>query len=134
LLKNTSSVKKDISLLTKSGKTVFVEAVVSAVLFNGENAWLFTMSDVTEKKLYRNMLEEAIDEEISLKIRNQELTKIAFKNFHRARKPLANILGLVSLLDQSAINDQTLAEAIAFLRESSNELDELIKATDPQLY
>jgi light-regulated signal transduction histidine kinase (bacteriophytochrome) len=80
------------------------------------------------------MLEEAIDEEIDLKIKNQELKQIAFKTYHLARKPLANILGLVNVLDQSAINDQTLAEAIEFLRESSNELDELIKGIDPQLY
>jgi PAS domain S-box-containing protein len=126
--------KKEINLVNQSGKIKHVEAVVSSVLYDGKEARLLTLTDITEKKLYRALLEEAVDEELTLKDKNKELKKIAYLNFHLARKPLANILGLVNLLDQEATPDQTLAEAIEFLKESSNELDELIKGLDPQLY
>ncbi len=126
--------KKEIILVSQSGNMISVETIVSDILFKGEEARLLTMADVTEKKLYREMLEEAVDEEISLKIKNKQLKNLAYLNFHKARKPLANILGLVNVLDQSVIADQTLAEAIEFLKESSNELDELIKRLDPQLF
>jgi PAS domain S-box-containing protein len=126
--------KKEISLVNQSGKIKHVEAVVSSVLSDGKEARLLTLTDITEKKLYRALLEEAVDEELTLKDKNKELKKIAYLNFHLARKPLANILGLVNLLDQEVAPDQTLTEAIEFLKESSNELDELIKGLDPQLY
>ncbi len=126
--------KKEISLFSRYGKIIFAEATACSILYNGENAVLLTMTDITEKKLYRAMLEEAVEEEICLKNKNKQLKNLAFLNFHLARKPLANIMGLVNVLDQTGIADQTLAEAIDFLRESSNELDELIKRTDPQLY
>jgi PAS domain S-box-containing protein len=126
--------KKEISLSTQSGKIKYAEAMVSAILYNGKEARLLTLTDITEKKLYRTLLEEAVEEEINLQNKNKELKKIAYVNFHLARKPLANILGLVNVLDQVAIADKTLTEAIEFLKESSNELDELIKGLDPQLY
>jgi len=127
-------ITKEICLISHQGKKLYAETTVSATLFNGKEARLFIMTDVTEKKLYRTMLEEAIDEEISLKSKNEQLINLAYSNFHLARKPLANILGLVNVLDESVIVDQTLLEAIEFLRESSNQLDELIKNLDPQQY
>lgn len=131
---NQQQIKKEISLVNQLGKTVYGEVIISSILFEGKEARLFTITDVTEKQLYRNLLEEAVEEEIILKNKNMQLKKIAYLNFHLARKPLANILGLVSVMDQSAISDQTLLEAIEFLKESGHELDELIKGTDPQLY
>lgn len=127
-------VKKDISLSSKSGKIIHAESTVSKILFDNKEAVLITLTDITEKKLYRTMLEDAVEEEIGLKTKNQQLKNLAYINFHSARKPLANILGLVNVLNQSAITDQTLSKAIEFLRASSNELDELIKKLDPQLY
>lgn len=126
--------KKEISLISRSGKIKYAEAIVSPILFNGKNARLLILTDLTEKKLYRGLLEEAVEEELILKDKNTQLKKIAYLNFHLARKPLANILGLVNVLDQAVIADQTLAEAIEFLKESGLELDELIKGLDPQVY
>ncbi|MVN23117.1 PAS domain-containing protein [Mucilaginibacter arboris] len=130
--------KKEISLVSRTGKIIYVEACVSAIIYQGKEARIFTMTDITEKKLYRSMLEDAMEEEIGLKSKNKQLKNLAYFNFHLARKPLANILGLVNVLDQSVLDqsispDQTLSEAIEFLRECSNELDELIKNTDPEL-
>lgn len=138
LIKEASSTqnqfKKELSLISKTGRITFVEAVITPILYQGKAARLFTMTDITEKKLYRNMLEDAFVEGIDLKAKNRQLKKIAYLNFHLARKPLANILGLVNVLDQAVNADQTLTEAIEFLKESGHELDKLIKSIDPQLY
>lgn len=138
LIKEASSTqnqfKKELSLISKTGKITFVEAVITPILYQGKAARLFTMTDITEKKLYRNMLEDAFVEGIDLKSKNCQLKKIAYLNFHLARKPLANILGLVNVLDQAVNADQTLIETIEFLKESGHELDKLIKDIDPQLY
>lgn len=125
---------RELCFTARSGKNIYAETTLSAILLEGKEAWLFTMTDVTEKKLYRGMLEEAIDEEISLKAKNKELKDLAYMNFHLVRKPLANILGLVNVLDGSVTSAKTLADVLAFLKESGNELDELIKKLDPQQY
>lgn len=126
--------KKEFTLSNQYGKTGFAEAVITPVFFEGKEALLLTLTDITEKKLYRAMLEDAMEDEAELKIQNQQLKKIAYLNLHLARKPLANILGLVNVIDQEAIEDQTLAKAIAFLRESGQELNDVIKSIDPQLF
>ena len=125
---------KELGFTARSGKKIYAETTLSAILLDGKEAWLFTMVDVTEKKLYRQMLEEGIDEELSLKAKNKELKDLAYMNFHLVRKPLANILGLVNVLDGSVNSEKTLTEVLAFLKESGNELDELIKNLDPQQY
>ncbi|RYE35633.1 MAG: PAS domain-containing sensor histidine kinase [Sphingobacteriaceae bacterium] len=128
------NLKKEFTLINQNGKSGFVEVDQKPILYQGKEALLFSMTDITDKKLYRAMLEDAIEEEINLKTQNQELKKIAYLNLHLARKPLANILGLVNVLNQSASDRKTLAEALEFLRESGNQLDELIKNIDPQEY
>lgn len=128
-----TQIKKEISLINRAGKTVYAEVVVSAIFYNDKEARLFTLTDITEKRLYRTLLEESIDEEIDLKNKNRQLKNVVYTNFHRARKPLANILGLVNLINTSKISDKTLTEAIEFLKESGNELDKLITGIDPQL-
>lgn len=125
---------KELCFASKTGKNIYAETTLSEILLDGKEAWLFTMVDVTEKKLYRQMLEDAIDEELSLKAKNKELKDLAYLNFHMVRKPLANILGLVNVLDGSVNSEKTLADVLAFLKESGNELDELIKNLDPQQY
>ena len=128
-----NQIKKEISLINRAGKTVYAEIIVSAIFHDNKEARLFTLTDISEKKLYRTLLEELIDEEIDLKNKNRKLENAVYTSFHRARKPLANILGLVNLITTSKNSDKTLTEAIAFLKESGNELDQLITGIDPQL-
>lgn len=128
------NLKKEFILINQHGKTGFAEADSTPVFYEGKEALLLTLTDITEKKLYRAMLEDAMEDEMELKTQNHQLKKIAYLNLHLARKPLANILGLVNVIDQETIEDQTLVKAIAFLRESGRELNEVIKGIDPQLY
>lgn len=128
------NLKKEFTLVNQNGKLGFVEADITTILYQEKEAMLYSLTDITDKKLYRAMLEDAIEEEISLKTQNQKLKKIAYLNLHLARKPLANILGLVNVIDQTKAVDQTLLKAITFLKESGQELNEVIKSIDPQSY
>jgi two-component system CheB/CheR fusion protein len=71
--------------------------------------------DITEKK----------KKEIALEQQNKVLEEIAFIQSHEIRRPLANILGLVQLLDKEQLSAEN-AEIINYLDKSAQELDEII--------
>ena len=56
----------------------------------------------------------------------EKLKKIAWEQSHRVRKPLSNILGLVSLLKDEKHSDK-VQELLNMLDESAKELDEIVK-------
>ncbi|WP_207426643.1 PAS domain-containing protein [Pedobacter sp. SYSU D00535] len=60
-----------------------------------------------------------------LKEKESRLAKIAFSNSHLLRKPLANILGLLDLLNTEQL--ETQQEIISLIKESGLELDDIIK-------
>lgn len=72
--------------------------------------------DVTEQRL----IQEKISEQ------NTQLTKIAWMQSHEIRKPLANILGLLSLCDTQKMDFQQ-TQLLSYLKQSANELDQIIK-------
>jgi len=59
-----------------------------------------------------------------LKEKESKLAQIAFSNSHLVRKPLANILGLVELLNEEDVNSKEITN---MLKESVHELDVVIK-------
>lgn len=75
----------------------------------------------TQKELVlRNKSEEL------LRIKNEKLTEIAFLQSHIVRKPVANVLGLLTLLKSNNPHDPSYAELLAFLEVSAKELDSVI--------
>lgn len=72
--------------------------------------------DITEDQLLRQKLIH----------QNEQLKKIAWMQSHRLRKPVANIIGLLQLYDLKK-NDLSESDFIHYLKESSAELDEMIK-------
>lgn len=54
------------------------------------------------------------------------LDEVAFYQSHLVRAPLANILGLVEILEHGR-NDQDIRSIIALLKESTGQLDDVIK-------
>ncbi|MBW7951477.1 MAG: hypothetical protein H3C56_02680 [Chitinophagaceae bacterium] len=56
----------------------------------------------------------------------EKLKRIAWEQSHRVRKPLSNILGLVSLLKDKKHSDK-VQELLNMLDESAKELDEIVK-------
>ncbi|WP_039937805.1 PAS domain S-box protein [Leptospira terpstrae] len=104
----TSAIKKD-------GTEIFVEVSLNGFVVNDTNYVSAIIVDITEKVLADN------------KIKNQihELKEIARIQSHEIRSPLANILGLIELLD-TEMPEQTTNEIYSYLRQSAKELDNLI--------
>lgn len=55
------------------------------------------------------------------------LEKIGWIQSHKVRKPLANIIGLVDLIEKSKKHDQEDASVIKMLSQSAQELDDIIR-------
>ncbi|MFN3316944.1 MAG: histidine kinase dimerization/phospho-acceptor domain-containing protein, partial [Raineya sp.] len=56
---------------------------------------------------------------------NKVLEDIAFIQSHEVRRPVANILGLISLLDKNNLSEEQ-AQIIEYLEKSTQDLDEII--------
>lgn len=65
--------------------------------------------------------------------RTSQLREYAFITSHNLRKPLANILGFVNLIDTVYKNNHELSEMLKHLKNSSIELDNVIKETAQNL-
>lgn len=72
--------------------------------------------DITEQQRTQTKIQE----------QNDRLKKIAWMQSHEIRKPVANIMGLLHLCDVSK-TDLQQTQLLQYLKESANELDELIK-------
>lgn len=63
--------------------------------------------------------------ELETQQKTETLKKVASDQSHLVRAPLANVLGLVSLLEQAGTNEES-KELLAMLKESATELDRVI--------
>jgi len=109
LLKNVAS-DKDLWLFIELQPVHDDEGHVEAISMN--------ITDITK----RRQIEQAIMQQ------NTSLKKIAWIQSHHVRKPVANILALISLVKTSNYNyDTELSEILAHLKTSTEELDSCIK-------
>ena len=71
-------------------------------------------------------LEDLVEQKSSeLDLKSKKLIDFAFFNSHKMRKPIANIRGLTSLLEEEE-DEQSAHEIVRNLKESSEELDAVI--------
>jgi PAS domain S-box-containing protein len=75
------------------------------------------MQDISERVTYTRKLEA----------QNERLKEIAWKQAHLVRAPLARIMGLISLLNESGADEKTRETIMAYLNDSSAELDRIVK-------
>lgn len=75
-----------------------------------------TVSDLTERKKYEKEIE----------VQNEKLKKIAFIQSHQVRQPLANILGILSLINTSGMSDDD-KYMMKLLNMSSQQLDKVVR-------
>lgn len=73
--------------------------------------------DVTEEYEYQQ----------KIKKQNEHLREIAWLQSHKARMPVANLLGLLQLLDSHEHKDINDHEIMNMIRQTTNELDEVIR-------
>lgn len=75
-----------------------------------------SVSDLTERKKY--------EQEIG--VQNEKLRKIAFIQSHQVRQPLANILGILSLINTAGMSDDD-KYLVKLLNMSSQQLDNVVR-------
>ncbi|PJZ45845.1 PAS domain S-box protein [Leptospira brenneri] len=103
------------SAIRKDGKEIFVEISLNSFEVNKTNYVSAIIVDITEKIQIETKIKEQI----------QELKEIARIQSHEIRRPLANILGLLELLE-SKMTEEKRNEIHSYLRKSANDLDELV--------
>lgn len=86
--------------------------------------WIAVERDVTQQK--NNDLErEQIMAELSQN--NNDLKQFSYVTSHNLRAPIANLLGLTSLLDQYEISDKSLLQILDGIRKSALIFDDTVK-------
>ncbi|MFD1258752.1 PAS domain-containing protein [Mucilaginibacter terrae] len=125
---------KEISLHITTNKCNF-PCLFSAKLFKnyGEEKLLYsaTIFKVGDRKKYENeLLKKKQQADTEKEIKEETLKEVAFDHSHLVRAPLANILGLITLLEDMDANDE-VSSMIKLLRVSATKLDEeVIKLAD----
>lgn len=120
-LLNSLQLKKELTgeILTynKDGSKSWVKASISPVYVNGElQNFVTVQTDITQTKLQ----EEKIGKQ------NKRLKEIAFMSSHNTRKPLANILASMNLIDRKNIADAFNEPIFQVLENSAKELDQVV--------
>lgn len=72
------------------------------------------------------------DRTAALTEQNKRLEEYAFINAHKLRSPVANILGLINLLDLSQLQEER-SQILEHLKKSSAELDEVIRSISSKI-
>lgn len=99
----------------KNGTPYWVKSVVTPVMGpDGQlQQYIFIQTDVTERLMFMQRLQE----------NNDTLHEIARINSHEIRKPVASILGIMSMFDLEKNEPALNGRLLAMLRECSTELD-----------
>ncbi|UPT70679.1 MAG: PAS domain S-box protein [Flavobacterium sp. JAD_PAG50586_2] len=108
----------ELELRTKDGKIKNV-LTSSNIVFDKNKIPIAiegTLHDITQRKKNEELLKE----------QNQKLMRVAHLQSHIVRKPIANVIGIINLLDLENPNDPTNLELIPQLETASRELDTII--------
>lgn len=124
---------KEISLHIETGNCSF-PCLFSATLFENygeELLYSATIYKVADRKKYEDeLLKQKQQAQTEKEIKTETLKEVAFDQSHLVRAPLANILGLISLLDDMETTGE-VADMVKLLRTSAANLDkEVIKLAD----
>ncbi len=139
----TSFVHPDDRLITDKSREFLTE---STPLINFENRyiskdgriiWLSWTSMPVEKErlIYaiaknvtsKKKLEEERNQQLLILTKtHQDLKQLSYTTSHDLRSPINNLLSLVSLLDDSKINDPEILQYLAFLKSSAENLNEIL--------
>ncbi|MDO8965605.1 MAG: PAS domain S-box protein [Algoriphagus sp.] len=102
----------------KNGELIFVEVTFNLLIFNGRDAVMVLVNDITERAKYVETIEK----------QNQTFREIAWIQSHVVRAPLARLLGLVNLLESEIPNvKEESLELIQHIKNSAFELDEIVR-------
>ncbi|MFA6275308.1 MAG: PAS domain S-box protein [Pedobacter sp.] len=117
-IETRTSAKVELVNYTKDGKHYYVSVSLTPVF--GEHGelirWISIQRDVSDQHKYVEQIEQ----------KNRKLQDISWLQSHVVRTPLARIISLVELLENTEANTNQL-ELLAHMRTSADELDGIIK-------
>jgi len=118
-LKNPQHIRMGQNRLTpakhKTGKEIVIEASLSSFSLNNEPHVLVILQDVTQR----------IESDKKIASQLEQLKNIAWEQAHEVRRPVTNILGLVSMLSDDNRNE-TNTQTLNYIKESAEQLDSII--------
>lgn len=103
---------------TKDGNEFYVSVSLTPI-FDRNGAlvrWISIQRDVSEERKYVEQIKE----------KNRKLQDISWLQSHVVRTPLARVLSLLELLENTEMNPEQL-ELLAHMRNSADELDTIVK-------
>lgn len=124
----------DISINYEQEKIINSE-IINNPLFFDSGVWQLKKKDHTN--LYVRQLSHSIifkNQKCNLTLtedltnvinQGKRLRNIAFKNSHELRKPVANIIGLIQVIDKNTLSKEN-AQIIEYIEKSTQELDDII--------
>lgn len=90
---------------------------------NEHSHWISIQRDITEEKKREKEREQLINE---LTINNKDLKQFSYIISHNLKAPLSNLTGLLSLIEDSEIQDSELLELINGFSKSTHLLNETV--------
>jgi PAS domain S-box-containing protein len=103
--------------IDKNGGELKIELAITRLEQSDTEIFCGFIRDITENLKHVYEIEE----------QNKKLKDIAWTQSHIVRKPVANIIGLMSLLSDRSMDKATTEEIIKFMNISVTELDEIIR-------
>lgn len=100
----------------KNGEKIQAEIQSNNILYKGKNAKIIVARDITEKLTYINAIEE----------QNEKLREISWLQSHVIRAPLARMMGLVPLINDTDALPDDMKQMIEYLLLSAKELNDVI--------
>jgi PAS domain S-box-containing protein len=129
LIRSKSPFSVEVLNYKKNGAKFWFEMDI-APIFDDEgkiSKFFAIQSDITERKKQENQTRQLAED---LTKRNRELQQFNFIVSHNLRAPVANIIGLISLLENATADKQTIKKAIEKIKETAHGLDNVIKDLD----
>ncbi|HAI76781.1 MAG TPA: hypothetical protein DCM08_11085 [Microscillaceae bacterium] len=100
----------------QDGRIVEVESVATGIVSGN---LIYRVVFARDMHLRRSL-------EYALDLREKNLRQISYLNSHVIRKPVATILGLISIIDKANLADPHNAELLSLLEKTVHELDSII--------
>jgi len=119
---------KEISFNIQTANGTFSCLFNGVAISGGEiiNATIFKVED--RKKYENELLFKRTKAEEEKQVKSKALQEVSFDQSHLVRAPLANILGLASLLEPMVQQDEEVKQIMTMLQASASELDKQIRA------
>lgn len=110
-----NEINNNIIAVTKEGKEIILEVNMNAFKIKGDKFKLVVVQDVTKRVASEKQIQSQI----------KALKSIAWQQSHEVRRPVANILGLVNLIEMGK-NEGYNQQYLDYLRKATEDLDAVI--------